>query len=253
MPFPAARGLPARARLSQALPRAASPTSPAAAPCRPDAPAATSGRPGRPACPGTPAAPRPAARSAARRSVAVDRVRRDALGHLDRLADLDDAPARAAWSVLSCGPWSTAGADPRPPSGSAAPSAVRASRAAPDFSSLTVNDSLIVASGKTPTTSPSFSAVVGLAEGRRAGVPVDRDVPHAAHQRAADPVVEDRLLGHEPDQPLGRLGAEAAEDEVEVADVVARQHRPAGRAGCARRPRSRSSGRARGTSSWRRR
>ena len=56
-------------------------------------------------------------------------------------------------------------------------------------------------------------------------VPVDRDVVHPTHQRTADAVREDLLLGHEPHQAPGRQRAEAAEDEVEVADVVAGQHR----------------------------
>src|SRR3712207_8602921 len=43
---------------------------------------------------------------------------------------------------------------------------------------------------------------------------------HAAHQRTADAMVEDGLLRHEADQPLGRLGGQAAEDEVQIADVV---------------------------------
>jgi len=83
-----------------------------------------------------------------------------------------------------------------------------ARRFAPDFSSLIVKERLIVASGKMPTTSP------------------DRDVVHPPHERARVAVREDLLLRHEPHQALRRLRAEPGEDEVEVADVVARQHGP---------------------------
>ena len=44
---------------------------------------------------------------------------------------------------------------------------------------------------------------------------------------AADPVREDRLLGHEPDQPPRGVRAQAGEDEVEVAHVVEREQHPA--------------------------
>jgi hypothetical protein len=39
-------------------------------------------------------------------------------------------------------------------------------------------------------------------------------VPHAAHERPRDPVLEHLLLGHEPGLPLGRQAGEAAEDEI---------------------------------------
>src|SRR5207249_6209700 len=66
-----------------------------------------------------------------------------------------------------------------------------------------------------------------LAVGGQARGAVDGDVVHPAHERPGDPVVEDLLLRHEPRQPLGRARAEAAEDEVQVAHVVARDDRTA--------------------------
>jgi hypothetical protein len=53
-------------------------------------------------------------------------------------------------------------------------------------------------------------------------------VLHAAHERSADLVVEDLLLGHEADQPARGLRGKAGEGEVEVADVVDGHHRAAG-------------------------
>ena len=50
---------------------------------------------------------------------------------------------------------------------------------------------------------------------------------HRAHHRPADRVVEDLPLGHEPHQAPRGVGGEAAEDEVDVGDVVERQQRAA--------------------------
>ncbi len=64
--------------------------------------------------------------------------------------------------------------------------AVRARRAAPDFSSLTVNDSLIVASGKTPTISPSFSAWAAV---RNEAAPASRSTGMCRMPRISGPLI----------------------------------------------------------------
>ena len=87
---------------------------------------------------------------------------------------------------------------------------------------------LIVASGKTPTTSPSFSARTAASN---AAAPALRSTGMCCMARmnaAGEPVVEDRRLGHEPHQPVLRQRAEAEEGEVEEADVVAADDRAAG-------------------------
>src|SRR6185369_17181426 len=61
-----------------------------------------------------------------------------------------------------------------------------------------------------------------------AGVTVDRYVTHSTHQRPADAALEDLLLGHKPHQAAGRVRAVPAEDEVQVADVIAGDHSAAG-------------------------
>ena len=93
--------------------------------------------------------------------------------------------------------------------GSSGTPASAAIRAAPALNSLSSKDRLMVASGNTPTISPARSAVDRGAVGPGTGLAVDRDVVHAAHQRAADPVGEDLLLGHEPHQPPGRAAPPA--------------------------------------------
>ena len=94
-------------------------------------------------------------------------------------------------------------------------------RTAPGLNSLSSNERDIVASGKTPTISPSLTACTARMNEacRRA---VDRDVLHPAHERTGDPVGEDRLLRHEADEAPGRLSREAGIREVEVARVVDR-------------------------------
>ena len=63
-----------------------------------------------------------------------------------------------------------------------------------------------------------------VAEGLAALLPVDGDVPHAAHERAAQPVLEDRVLGHVADEPLAPpIGRLTTEGEVEEARVVHRE------------------------------
>lgn len=58
-------------------------------------------------------------------------------------------------------------------------------------------------------------------EGLAALIPVDGDVPHAAHEGTAEPVLEDRVLGHVADEPLAPpIGRLPAEREVEEARVV---------------------------------
>jgi len=64
--------------------------------------------------------------------------------------------------------------------------ALRAMRTAPVFSSLTVNDSLIVASGKTPTTSPSFNAVVAS---RKDAAPASRSTGMCRIPRISGPLI----------------------------------------------------------------
>ena len=63
-----------------------------------------------------------------------------------------------------------------------------------------------------------------VTEGLAALFPVDGDVPHATHEGATQPVLEDRVLGHVADEslapPIGRLPAER---EVEEAGVVHRE------------------------------
>ncbi|OPZ51272.1 MAG: hypothetical protein BWY91_02709 [bacterium ADurb.BinA028] len=54
---------------------------------------------------------------------------------------------------------------------------------------------------------------------------VDGNVLHPLHQRAGHRVLEDRLLGHEPDEPPARQHSIAGIGEVEIAGVVDRQHR----------------------------
>ncbi len=61
----------------------------------------------------------------------------------------------------------------------------------------------------------------GVAEGGGPGVAVDRDVLHAAHERAGDGVLEDAVLGHEAHESMPHpVGGDAAQGEVEVAGVV---------------------------------
>ena len=98
-----------------------------------------------------------------------------------------------------------------------------AMRTAPVLNSLSSMAREMVASGKMPTASPrrrwstaAWKLAIALAA-------VDLDVVQRAHQRADRPVVEQLALGHEPDQPAGRVGREAAVDEVDVADVVVGQ------------------------------
>ena len=104
-------------------------------------------------------------------------------------------------------------------------------RAAPDFIGIGVNACEIVASGKTPTSSPSCSAVTAAAKRGRTCAPVDGDVMHAAHQRARSTLVEYRSSPDEPHQPV-RQCCIADEHEVEVADVVGGDDGAAGRRKC---------------------
>ena len=102
----------------------------------------------------------------------------------------------------------------------------------PLLNSLSSKLRLIVASGKTPTTSPALQVLQRRAVRRSAGRAVDVDVVQRPHQRAGHPMVEQLPLGHEPDQPPGRSGREAAEHEVDVADVVEGEHGPPERGMC---------------------
>jgi hypothetical protein len=67
----------------------------------------------------------------------------------------------------------------------------------------------MVASGNTPTSSPSPEGREGRPVGADAGTLVDWDVVHPTHQRTADAMLEDLLLGQEPNPAPGWQCAEA--------------------------------------------
>ncbi len=56
-------------------------------------------------------------------------------------------------------------------------------------------------------------------------ITIDRQVLHPAHQRPGDGVVKHLLLRREAHQAVGVARPVPDHDEVEVADVVAGQHR----------------------------
>ena len=63
-----------------------------------------------------------------------------------------------------------------------------------------------------------------VTEGLAALLTIDGDVPHAAHERTAQPVLEDGILGHVADKPLASsVGRLTTEGEVEEARVVHRE------------------------------
>ena len=101
-------------------------------------------------------------------------------------------------------------------------------RAAPALRSFTVKLVLIVASGKTPTTSPSFRARTADSN---AAAPAFRSTGMCRMARMNGPANQWSKtggLGHEPHQPVLRQRAQPQEGEVEEADVVAADDGAAG-------------------------
>ena len=178
----------------------------------------------------------PVCGAAGPRSISCSRVRRlrgqlvavRALGCRDRLAARRSGCAgpRDVRSLRpALGEHALATPEPRP--AAVASGSPARSRTAPDLRSLTVNDRLIVASGKTPTTSPSFSAVSAA---RNDADPASRSTGMWCMPRISGPLIrclKTDVLGHEPDEPARLRAGQPGEDEVQVADVVAGEHRAA--------------------------
>ena len=156
-------------------------------------------------------------------------VQRRAEGERHRHPERSPKRTRCRLVISRCPPQTATGMTGTPASA--------ARRTAPVFRSRTLNDALTPASGNTPMISPSRSACTAAAIGCGAGLHVDGDVPHAAHEPADDGLVEHRLLRQEAHAATRREPRDPLDEgELEVAEMRHREHGSTGRGNVARRP-----------------